>query len=199
MAVPSNIACCRSTSTTCHLPININRSSRFVYAQVMLHFLKREYETLFVHRFSNGTMPFVYVFRKYVAEHVFWRITDVPPSSLHYHIFGGVFLAYAIYRPSYGISSPYIQGTIRDDPRFLWACTAVWLVRWHLHDIIVLLTAPIPVGRIVKRDHTYHTSKLTAGRYKEACHSLRIWLRPSILPELHIRNHRMERHVHYDR
>ena len=29
-----------------------------------LHFLKREYETLFVHRFSNGTMPLYGLFRK---------------------------------------------------------------------------------------------------------------------------------------
>lgn len=35
---------------------------------VMLHFLKREYETLFVHRFSHGTMPFNFVFRKYVPN-----------------------------------------------------------------------------------------------------------------------------------
>lgn len=31
---------------------------------VMLHFLKREYESVFVHRYSHGTMPFAYVFRK---------------------------------------------------------------------------------------------------------------------------------------
>lgn len=34
---------------------------------VMAHFLKREYESLFVHRYSHGTMPFAYVFRKYVT------------------------------------------------------------------------------------------------------------------------------------
>ncbi|KAI0703770.1 3-oxo-5-alpha-steroid 4-dehydrogenase-domain-containing protein [Cytidiella melzeri] len=92
-------------------PVQHSMLQKFVYAQVMLHFLKREFETLFVHRFSHGTMPFAYIFR----------------NSFHYHVFGGVLLAYAIYSPTYGISSPYIQGTIRDDPRFLWACTAVWL------------------------------------------------------------------------
>lgn len=47
-------------------------ASRYVYAMVMAHFLKREYESLFVHRYSHGTMPFAYVFRKYVYS---------PPSS----------------------------------------------------------------------------------------------------------------------
>lgn len=50
-------------------------------------------------------------------------------SSFHYHVFGGVFLAYAVYSPTYGALSPYIRGTIRDDPTFLLLCTAVFLVR----------------------------------------------------------------------
>jgi very-long-chain enoyl-CoA reductase len=124
-----NTACFRGIL----LPLWKSRTSniyRFVYAQVLLHFLKREVETLFVHRFSHGTMPFAYIFRKCVSllhEPVKFEAL-IFISSFHYHIFGGVFLAYAIYSPTYGASSPYIQGTIRNDPRFLWACTAVWLV-----------------------------------------------------------------------
>ncbi|THG95722.1 hypothetical protein EW026_g5975 [Hermanssonia centrifuga] len=83
----------------------------YVYAMVMLHFFKREFETVFVHRFSHGTMPFAYIFR----------------NSAHYHLLGGLGLAYAVYSPTYSSSSPYIRGTIRDDPKFLWACTAIWL------------------------------------------------------------------------
>ncbi|KAF9986216.1 3-oxo-5a-steroid 4- dehydrogenase [Modicella reniformis] len=53
------------------------------YGMVMLHFLKREYETVFVHRFSHGTMPFRNVFK----------------NSAHYHLLSGLNLAYWVYGP----------------------------------------------------------------------------------------------------
>ncbi|KAG0052186.1 3-oxo-5a-steroid 4- dehydrogenase [Gryganskiella cystojenkinii] len=53
------------------------------YWMVMLHFLKREYETVFVHRFSHGTMPFRNVFK----------------NSAHYHLLSGLNLAYWVYGP----------------------------------------------------------------------------------------------------
>lgn len=34
-----------------------------------------------------------------------------------------------MYSPSFAATSPYIRGTIRENPTFLWASLAVWLVR----------------------------------------------------------------------
>ena len=54
----------------------------------VLHFLKREYETVYVHKFSNATMPAFNIFK----------------NSFHYWILSGFNLAFFIYRPS---SDPY--------------------------------------------------------------------------------------------
>ena len=52
---------------------------------VLGHYFKREYETLFVHRFSNDTMPFFNVFK----------------NSTHYWIFLGFFAMYFFLHPNY--------------------------------------------------------------------------------------------------
>lgn len=41
----------------------------------------------------------------------------------------GLALAYSIYSPVYGATSPYIRGTVRNDPLYIQAGAAIWLVR----------------------------------------------------------------------
>ncbi|RPD60011.1 hypothetical protein L226DRAFT_552913 [Lentinus tigrinus ALCF2SS1-7] len=92
-------------------PVQHSTLQKYVYAAVMLHFAKRELETLFVHRFSHGTMPFFNVFK----------------NSAHYHFLSGVLLSWSIYSPTFAATSPWIRGTIRENPTFLWSCLAVFL------------------------------------------------------------------------
>ncbi|MES1912384.1 MAG: hypothetical protein MHM6MM_004669 [Cercozoa sp. M6MM] len=52
---------------------------------VVMHFLKREFETLFVHRFSNASMGYYFLVK----------------NCSHYWLLSGVFLAYPLYHPLY--------------------------------------------------------------------------------------------------
>jgi len=52
---------------------------------VLGHYIKRELETLFVHRFSNETMPFMNVFK----------------NSAHYWIIMGIGTMYFFLSPDY--------------------------------------------------------------------------------------------------
>ncbi|KAI8615430.1 3-oxo-5-alpha-steroid 4-dehydrogenase-domain-containing protein [Chytriomyces sp. MP71] len=66
-------------------------SAPHTYAQtwtlrlVMIHFIKRELETLFIHKFSNDTMP----------------LRNLPKNCFHYWVLGGFLLAIPIYRPGF--------------------------------------------------------------------------------------------------
>jgi len=60
-----------------------------VCALLTLHFLKREYETIFVHRFSNATMPAAHIIR----------------NSAYYWTLAGFNLAYWVFRPDAGAAT----------------------------------------------------------------------------------------------
>jgi len=51
---------------------------------IVLHFIKREYETLYIHKFSLSTMPFRKIFK----------------NSAHYWLLSGLNIAYWIYAPN---------------------------------------------------------------------------------------------------
>ena len=54
---------------------------------VVLHFLKREFETFFIHRFSADTMPLAYIIR----------------NSAHYWLLCGLIFGYIVNHPSYSL------------------------------------------------------------------------------------------------
>ena len=68
----------------CPFICNIDEFS-LAYACASFHFLKREYETFFIHRFSHATMPLRNLFK----------------NCGHYWVLSGILISYNLYTPNY--------------------------------------------------------------------------------------------------
>lgn len=85
------------------------------YVLVMLHFLKREFETYYIHKFSAATMPFFNLFK----------------NSGHYWILSGFNLAFFIYAPNFTESSNAFTKFlfhVNDFPSYInYALVGLWI------------------------------------------------------------------------
>jgi hypothetical protein len=60
-------------------------ANRIVCVLIVLHYVKREMETLWIHKFSHQTMP----------------VRNLVKNCAHYWIIGGLFMAYFLYHPKF--------------------------------------------------------------------------------------------------
>ncbi|CAE7116313.1 unnamed protein product [Rhizoctonia solani] len=125
------------------------------YGLVMLHFLKRELETIFVHRFSHATMPVGNLFR----------------NSAHYHLLSGLLLSLALYGPWYSQGSLSAKQTSPPSIFLGWgwpsndtASLAKWVIVWifaelsNLHSHLTLRNlrpANNPMARGIPRGYLF--------------------------------------------
>ncbi|KAJ3270980.1 3-oxo-5a-steroid 4- dehydrogenase [Borealophlyctis nickersoniae] len=114
---------------------------------IILHFVKREYETLFVHRFSNATMPF----------------RNLPKNCAHYWLVSGFVLAYPIYQPGFNGG---VLGGAHSQP-FVWSLVGMWLyaeVSNYLTHVTLRNLRP-PGSRVRKIPYGYGFNWVTCPNY----------------------------------
>lgn len=133
------------------------------YYMVMAHFIKRELETVFVHRFSHGTMPFRNVFK----------------NSAHYWLLSGANLAFWLYGPWFAKGK---AASVRNDV-WLYGSVAVWAVSFSYCVVYMILMFYV-VGRNLQLLYTHDSSQLTSSWNACSCYSLWLWVRFSLLSQL---------------
>jgi len=79
-------------------------TQKVAFVLVMFHFLKREFESLFVHRFSNATMP----------------IVRLPLNCIHYWVIFAAMVGYFLFHPKY--SAPFLS------PQITYLLAAIFLL-----------------------------------------------------------------------
>jgi very-long-chain enoyl-CoA reductase len=109
-------------------------------ALMAIHFGKRLLETVFVHRFSHGTMPLMNIFK----------------NSFHYWILSGLLLAFEIYSPSY---TQWSQSVEMKPIEYGWVIVWVWAQLSNLSTHVTLrnLRPPGTKKRGIPRGYGFDT------------------------------------------
>ncbi|GAA6040317.1 hypothetical protein JCM8097_009417 [Rhodosporidiobolus ruineniae] len=111
-----------------------SRMQQVALVLVLLHYVKRELETLTVHHFSNATMPWTNIFK----------------NSGHYWGLSGLLLAAPLYGPWNGAAK--LAGSIQETDAWIYGWAALWAIgelsnlHAHLH-----LSSLRPAGTKVRQ------------------------------------------------
>lgn len=135
----------------------VSKLQETVCALVVVHFIKRELETLFVHRFSLATMP---------ARNIF-------KNSFHYWVLSGFNMAYWLYRAD----APTATST--PNPALLYAGLAIYLVGelGNLNAHLVLRGLRSSGGKERGIPHGFGFSLVTCPNYMfEVLSWIGVWL-----------------------
>ena len=89
---------------------------------IVAHYAKREYETVFVHRFSHATMPWFNIVKKCAKRP---QCSADRRSSFHYWILSGVLLAIPLYGPWNSWAS--LSSSFRNTPEYLYPFVGIWI------------------------------------------------------------------------